>query len=190
MITDGRIELVQRGSRRRHGGWLQGRFLCHLPGALIRQLNGCNVGEEPAAGEVTIDFRHPAREDKEVERAWQLYERGWLNKEIAAELNCSRSKVTKLLQSAAGNRRVVLEDGRARRGRLKADKEGPPLFQRMAEEVKQLSDGGLLFHEIAAQLHTSLTLITKAWSFWHTSRQLAVPDGRTRRKSLRRKQVA
>jgi hypothetical protein len=189
LITSGRISLFQQGERRKHGGWLQGRFHCDVLGYSVQQLTGAVPAGQFAGEEVVVDFLPPAVEHPHLERAWDLYQRDYLNKEIAVELDCSRSLVTKLLKLAAKKHGVTLEDGRARRGRLKCDQEGPPLYQRSADEVKRLADEGVHFRVIADQLHCSLTLITKAWRFWHTSRGLDAPDGRTRRKSLAHQQV-
>jgi biotin operon repressor len=190
LLTGGRIELVQQGERRKHGGWLQGRFRCNLLGYAVWQLTGVIPDSEGVGCTVVVDFLPPAIENPELQQAWELYECGHLNKEIARRLGCSRSKVTKLLQTAMRQRGVELVDGRARRGLLKQVQEGPPLFQRISDDVKRLADAGELFHTIASQLQCSVALITKAWQFWHTSRSLEAPDGRTRRKSLTRKQAA
>jgi hypothetical protein len=190
LITGGRISLFQQGARRKHGGWLQGRFHCNVLGYSVQQLTGAVPAGQFVGEDVVVDFLPPAVEHPHLDRVWELHEGGYLNKQIANELCCSPSLVTKLLKLAAKKHGVTLEDGRARRGRLKCDQEGPSLFQRIADELKQLADEGVHFHVIAEQLHCSLSLITKAWKFWHTSRGLDVPDGRTRRKSLAHKQVA
>ena len=190
LLTGGRIELFQQGERRKHGGWLQGRFRCDLLGYAVRQLTGVIPDLDGVGCTVVVDFVSPTTENPELQRAWELHECGHLNKEGARRLGCSRSKVTKLLQTAAQQRGVQLEDGHARRGRLKQVQEGPPRFQRIADDVKRLADAGVLFGAIAEQLQCSVALITKAWQFWHTFRGLEAPDGRTRRKSLTRKQAA
>jgi hypothetical protein len=41
--------------------------------------------------------------------------------------------------------------------------------------------------EIAAALQSDRDTVTRAIAWWHTSRDLPVPDGRVRRKSLARK---
>lgn len=190
LITGGRISLFQQGERRKYGGWLRGRFRCDVLGYSVQKLTGTVPAGQPAGEDVVVDFLPPVVEHPHLERAWELHEGGYPNKQIAEELCCSRSMITKLLKLAAKKYGVTLEDGRARRGRLKCDQEGPPPYQRIADEVKRLADDGVLFRVIADQLHCSLTLITKAWKFWHMSRGLEVPDGRTRRKLLEHKQVA
>jgi DNA invertase Pin-like site-specific DNA recombinase len=190
LLTGGRIELFQQGERRKHGGWLQGRFRCNLLGYAVWQLTGVIPDSDGVGCMVVVDFQAPVTENPDLQRAWELYACGHLNNEIARSLGCSKSKVTTLLRTAAHQRGVPLEDGHARRGRLKQVQEGPPLFQRISDDVKRLADAGELFHTIASQLQCSVALITKAWQFWHTSRGLEAPDGRTRRKSLTRKQAA
>lgn len=52
-----------------------------------------------------------------------------------------------------------------------------------------LVDQGQLLTVIAEQLGTHRDMITAAIRFWHESRGLPVPDGRTRRKSLVQKSI-
>jgi hypothetical protein len=44
----------------------------------------------------------------------------------------------------------------------------------------------MLLQDIAAKLKCDRNTVTQAIRYWHTSRGLPVPDGRTRRKSLKR----
>lgn len=59
-----------------------------------------------------------------------------------------------------------------------------PLYQRLAEPAKELYDQDLLSTEIARRLDCDINTVTSAIAHWFTSRELPVPDGRTRRKSL------
>jgi len=63
----------------------------------------------------------------------------------------------------------------------------PPLCQKVADAVIDLCDQGLLLGEIAERLEIDRNTVTAAIRWWHKSRGLPVPDGRTRRKQLAKK---
>ena len=48
--------------------------------------------------EIVIDFREPQEIEALSERAKELYDEGKMNAEIAEELGCSRSRLTKILK--------------------------------------------------------------------------------------------
>ena len=50
--------------------------------------------------------------------AWELYKQDKLNQQIVVELNCGKSKVTRLLRYAAAKHGETLVDGRSRRAKL------------------------------------------------------------------------
>ncbi len=189
MVTGGRIDVFQQGERLAKRGWLQGRFRVKLLRLVLDRCEGQHPTHEDDEIEISIDYRQPVPFAAEADKAWELYKQDKRQCDIAKQLGCSRSKVTKLLKYAAEQRGEVLEDGRKRRHRLPADKNEAPLYQRIADEVIRLWEEQLLMHEIATRLKCDKNTVTKALSFWHESRGLAVPDGRTRRKSLRRKQA-
>ena len=80
-----------------------------------------------------------------------------------------------------------MPDGRSRRSGQSQEFFEPPMYKRISDEVKRLCDDSLLLGEIAMRLKCDPNTITKAVSFWHESRGLAMLDGRARRKSLARK---
>lgn len=51
----------------------------------------------------------------------------------------------------------------------------------------ELYNQGMLIGEIAERLDVHPATVTSSIKFWHESRGLPVPDGRTRRKSLKKK---
>jgi len=63
----------------------------------------------------------------------------------------------------------------------------PPLYQEVADRVMELYDEGLLLGKIADRLKLDRNTVTAAVRWWHESRGLPAPDGRTRRKQLTNK---
>jgi DNA invertase Pin-like site-specific DNA recombinase len=187
-VTGGRIDLYQQGERHRGLGWLQGRFRLRVVQYAADSCLGIPADATDEGTVVVIDYKKPPAFEDDADLAWQLYNEGWLCKRIAERLGCSRSNVTKLLKYAAAARGVVLEDGRRRRVTLAESQMEPAKYRKIADQVKQLCDQGLLLSEIAEQLSCDRNTITQAIAYWHASRGLPVPDGRTRRKSLERKQ--
>ena len=66
----------------------------------------------------------------------------------------------------------------------------PTEAESLAEKVKALWDQGLLIKEIAETLKTGRNLVAKALKVWADQHGHSVPDGRSRRKNLPRKQRA
>lgn len=187
LLTGGRIELFQKGERRAQRGWLQGRFQVRLLPVLIEKLTGVPATVTDDAIEVVIDYLHPVSFDEEAERAWVLYQQDWLNAQIAIELDCSRSNITKLLRYASEKHGLPLENGHARRARLAKKCVRLLKHQEIADEVMRRYHRDELLDDIAIALNVDRNLVTAAVRWWHEVRGLPVPDGRTRRKSLKRK---
>jgi transposase len=192
-LVGGSIVVTEIREDDRKRFYLQGRFtLCTnlLADAVASQCTGGEDNESGTANvteDIMIDFVDPNPLDAESERAKELYDEGLMNVEIHEQLGYSKSKVTKLLKHWFESRGQQKPDGRSRRSKLKRKHSEPPLYQRISNEVKRLCDGPWLLGEIAAQLNCDPNTVTKALAFWHESRGLEVPDGRTRRKTLDRK---
>src|SRR5205823_796335 len=124
--------------------------------------------------------------DKEADRAKELYDQGLLNLEIARQLGCSKSQVTRLLHHWFKSRGLTMPDGRSRRSHLIHKHQHPPLHQQIADQVMELVQKNRLLQDIAAELNVDRNVVTAAIQFWHESRKLPIPDGRTRRKTLPR----
>ncbi|MDB4679996.1 recombinase family protein [Planctomycetaceae bacterium] len=181
-LTGGRIELFQQGQRAARKGWLQGRFKTPLLSVLSKRASNSDMVVADKELEVVIDFKAPDRDEEQIERAWELYQQDLMQKEIARQLGCSRSNVTRLLKKAAELHGVELEDGRKRRARLKAKQTEPPQYQLLSEESKKLSDeDNKSFTEIGRILNCSDTTAKKAYEYWYESRGLAVPTLESRR---------
>ncbi len=183
-------EIQQDGRKRFH---LRGRFTIRtssitdvVAGQRTEGDGNGNVMDDTAE-EIVIDFVDPNPLDAEAEKAKQLYDQGLMNLDIAKRLGWSKSQVTKLIRHWFESRGQQMPDGRSRRSQLTRKHSEPPMYQRISDRVKKLYDDGLLLGEIAEHLTCDHNTITKALAYWHKSRGLEVPDGRTRRKSLARK---
>ncbi|HUG70808.1 MAG TPA: hypothetical protein VMM76_23870 [Pirellulaceae bacterium] len=158
MVTRGRIDLFQQGERLAKRGWLQGRFRVNLLRLVLDRCTGQHPTHEDEVIEITVDYRQPVSFAAEADKVWALYNQEKRQCDIAKQLGCSRSQVTKLLKYAAEQRGEVLEDGRKRRHRLPADPNAKPLYQRIAGEAKRLLDEQLLMYEIATRLQCDIKM--------------------------------
>ena len=136
---------------------------------------------------ITIDFIPPDPRDAKSKEVKKLYDRGFINCEIAKELECSKAQVTQLLKYWHEVRNLEVPNNRKRRFQLDHESVRTPKYKQIADEVKRLYDEDMLLQEIAETLKVDVNTVTKALKYWHESRGLKVPDGRTRRKSLKRK---
>jgi transposase len=187
LLTGGRIVLQQQGERRRHGGWLQGRFVVRLLPFLVGQALASPGESEAAASagtEIVIDFREPPQRTAESERAKELYDQGLLGVEIAVRLGCTRSWVSKLLQDWQAAHGEALVDGRQRRRTLVRKLATPTLPEELAEQAKALWDQGLADVQIAVQLNCSPPTAKVAVEHWHRARGLEPPNAADRRSAL------
>ncbi len=187
-ITGGRISLYQQGERQPHKGWLQGRFQLRILDLLVERLTGATTGSVDQEHEIVIDYRRPDPNEEDSEVAWALYHEGKMNAEIAKTLGCSRGRVGKLIMRAANARGETVEDGRTRRSKLSKKHLEPPIYQQIADQAVALwNESALLIDEIAAELKVDRNTITHAVAYWHKTRDLPIPDGRTRRKRFTQK---
>jgi len=180
-------EIRQQG-RRRHS--LQGTFSLSVGRIVNRWTGNEPVGEtdsDELREEIVIDFVDPNPLNERSERAKELYDQGLLGIDIAAALGCKRSVVTKLLKHWFTSRGLEMPDGRSRRHQLPRKSAKTPRHEAIADQVKQLADAGWLLQDIALELRCDRNQVTKALAYWYTSRDLPVPDGRTRRKGLDQK---
>jgi len=192
-LTGGRIELEQVGERKAQQGWLRGRFRFQLVSALTAAVAGRAVGDQEADGTVIeIEYR-----DDELSFApdvvadvKRLYTANMMIKEIAGRLGLNRNNMTKILSNWFEESGIEPQDGRTRRAGLPKKHLEEPLYQEIADRVKELADSGGLFGDIADELEIDRNTVTAAWRYWHTSRNLPVPDGRARRKELPQKSRA
>ncbi len=189
-LVGGRITVdeIRREGKKRH--FLRGRFSISAE-SIAQALTGSgskgSVCDPSSSEEVVIDFVDPDPADAQCEQAKALYDAGLMNVEIAQQLGVLKSRVTALIRRWFEKRGLEMPDGRSRRRTLKRKTQETPLYQRIADDVKELCDRGLLLVEIAEQLQIDRNTVTAAIRFWYDSRGEPVPDGRSRRVTLQRK---
>ncbi|MFO1004667.1 MAG: recombinase family protein [Planctomycetaceae bacterium] len=194
-LIDGPIRVAEIGTEKQRGRIMRGQFRL----SVRRFLQGQNPlpGEDPDEATndlISIDFvddhqieTRRVQEEELQERAKQLFDQGLLNVEIAEQLGVARSRATVLIQNWHTSRGLPVPDGRARRFQLEKSQRIQHLYQKISDRVMELYHEGLLLDEIADLLNVDRNTITSSVAYWHKSRNLPVPDGRTRRKSLARK---
>ena len=186
LFMGGRIDLYQCGEKKAQRGWLQGRFRVPLLSVLVEQAVGAAVSTPDEAVEVVIDYVRPVAFAEDAERAYALYRDGGLHHEIARELGCLRSNITKLLKYACAEHGEEWIDGRTLRWKRPRGVK-PPKYELIADQVKALMDEKILLQEIGERLGVGRDEVTAAKKYWYASRGLPIPDGRSRRKELDRK---
>ena len=186
IATGGKIEVHQMGERRAQRGWLRGVFQCDVVKPIAgRQLgSGSDAAGSPTS--VVIDLREATPAEQAADRVKELYDGGLLIKEIADEIHRSRNFVTKALNAWFARHGGQAPDGRSRRSTLNRKHREPPLYQRVAAEVKKLADEGLLMQHIAAKVDIDRNTATKALRFACNQAGVPATDGRTRRQTLTR----
>lgn len=190
-LVGGQIVVEQIDLPGKKRGYLRGRFTLDVRSCLAPATsdNSLTVQEPEPNREIVIDFRDPDPNVALADQVWALSQAGRLNVEIAQELRLGRNRVSRLLKEAAIKQGTVMIDGRSRRKLTDHKQSLPRQHEQLAETVMSLFDQGLLLADIARRLSTHLNMITAAIRFWHESRGLPVPDGRTRRKSLEQKSL-
>jgi len=183
-LTGGRIDLFQQGERRAKRGWLQGRFRVRLIDYFVERAAGVPPRGAADSVEVIVDYRYPVAYEAEAERAKELYDLGFLGKQIAQELGCCRAKVTNLLAYAFQEHGQVKPDGRKRRGGLQQKQLTPARYQEIADQGKSHWDSGLSAREISRRLGCSDATVWKAIAHWHRTRRMAVPTDKSRRERI------
>jgi site-specific DNA recombinase len=141
---------------------------------------------------IEVDFCDPTEAESIAEESKALLDKGLLVKQIAAELSkrhysvISRNLVTRAISHWHRSRGLPVPDGRSRRASLEVKSITPPLYQRIAPQVKQLADQGWLYADISAELKIDHTTVTSVLAWYHRQRGTEAPDGRAT-KSLARK---
>jgi DNA invertase Pin-like site-specific DNA recombinase len=188
-LLDGpiRVRQIERPGKKRH--FLRGTMRIRLAGVITAsgmKAAEFATSENVPCEEITIDFIRENPLNAQSEAAKALWDEQLSNKAIARRLGCTPARVTKLLKHWSRRYGVELPDGRSRRGQLPPSPDALPLYRRIAEAVMNLYRQNVELGDIAAALGHDRNTVTAAVRYWHESRGLPVPDGRTRRKSLPR----
>ena len=174
-LTDGRIDMFQQGERQAMQGWLRGRFSVRLVDVLVERLTGTPVasGEE---AEVVIDFKRPRKSDADADTAIVLWLGGAFNREIAEQIECAQSYVTRMLNLGAQRMGTTLKALRPLRQARPADPDRAPGYQKIADEVKALWWDELIpLGTVAKHLRVSTVTANAARAWWYESRGLKTP---------------
>lgn len=173
------VHEVRRKGRKRH--FLKATFALQtssLADSLGMPLTADVKDSQSPADQIEIDIVDPAAGSRAAE-ARRLYELDLPNKEIAVRMGLSRGRVTALLKQSFADSGEEMPSGYRRRAALKRQNEAPPQFMQIADEVMALREEGWLHGDIAELKECSRDLITQAIRFWHESKGLEVPDGRS-----------
>ncbi len=181
LITGGRIIASQCGERKQKRGWVRLRFSVNL----LRLISIPNDVSSNGELEVEIDVLPPDTTEHESERVKKLYDAGLEIREIANQTGWHRNRVTKLLKYWFESRGLEMPNNRARRHQLPKKQEDLPVYQQIADEVHSLWFDGLSDSEMGRRFGCSDTTVQKAFVWWHTSRNLPVPNKESRRQALR-----
>lgn len=181
-ITGGRIVVSQQGERKPQRGWLRASFRARLVQTLAQRTGFTDLDEKGI--EVHIDIKRSSRMDEQAEQAKRLYDDGLMHKEIARQLGCNRNRVTQVLKHWCQKHEQELPDGRTRRSTLQQKQSNVPIYQAIADQVKQMWDEDQAVVEISRKLQCSDTTAWKALAHWHCVRGLSAPTAKDRRKRL------
>ena len=183
LLTGGRIEIVQKGERKRQRGWLQAEFQLRLDAAVGKHFG---VASEAERTSVVVDFRETTIAESKIRPIMELFQQGKLYTAIANELGIDRHQVAAAVRIWHERQGLPAPlDGRVRRAtvpekRLNKSAE----FKAIAEKAKALYDEDLLIEQIAEKLGYCRDTIHDSLVYWFESRGQKMPDGRNRRKLL------
>jgi hypothetical protein len=176
MLTGGRIDMYQQGEPKAMRGWLQGRFTVRLLDVLVEKLAGVRRADSGEVIEVMIDFKRSRKTDTDADGAMRQWLDGHMNKEIAKNLECVTSYVTRLLKLGARRLGATVEALRSQRKTRPAEPSKIPKYKAISDEVKVLWWDELYpVGTVADRLGCSTVTVEAAKRWWYESRGLAVP---------------
>lgn len=194
-LIDGPISVVETGPEKKRGRAMRGQFRLNVRCLMAGQSALSGEGSDsPTEDLISIDFvddqqieTHQCREVELQDRAKQLFDQGLLNVEIAEQLGVAKSSVTKLIKNWHTRHELPVPNGSIRRFQLARSQRIKHLYQSISDRVMEMYHEGRLLAEIADEMDVDCNTITSSIAYWHQSRGLPIPDGRTRRKKLTRK---
>jgi site-specific DNA recombinase len=177
ILTGGRIDLYQQGERKPMHGWLRGRFTVRLLDGLVEKLVGVRRADSSDGIEVAIDFKLQRKTDTDADEAIRQWLDGRMNKEIAEDLECVPSYVSRLLKLGAQRLGTTVEALRSQRKTRPAEPSKIPQYKVISDEVKALWWDELYPVGIVAKrlLCCSTVTVKAAKRWWYESRGLAAP---------------
>ena len=183
-LTGGKILATQQGEKKTHKGWVRLTFHVSVLNVLAQRCGFPAVQGE--AIKVEINVKESDWKDQKCEEFKELYDKGFLAKDIADQLHLHRSQVSMLKKHWEEKHGQLLPDGRKRRATLVRKQQKTPDYKAIADDVKALWDdpANLSVLEIARRLGTSDTMAWKALAWWHRSRGLPVPTAKERRERI------
>ena len=180
------VEEIREPGRKRY--YLRGRFTIKsqsLAKVVMPALANSpeENGEERSqlSEEILIDFVDADPLDELADKAKEFYDQNLTNKEIARQMKCSKSQITKLLNHWSELHGQPLPDGRSRRWELPRGAEEVPPHQQVADEAVALMQKGFSDLKIGRKLACSGFVAGKAIAWWHSTRGLPVPTMKERR---------
>jgi DNA invertase Pin-like site-specific DNA recombinase len=186
-ITGGRIHLHQMGERKKHQGWIQGRFVSQLTNTVLQQISPILTENEPGH-EITIDFREVVSSviEQRADRVKELYDEGKQMKEIAKFMGINVNMAIKSLKLWFKRAGLPYPNNAVRRGALRrADPHGS-VCNRITPEVIRLVEAGYSNQDIAKKLGCSKDLITKVLKRFDEKHGTTYCDLKTRNRLIKR----
>ncbi len=185
LLTDGRMVVEQMGERRACHGWLRVRIPLRLLKVCAERLSLAPPRSEETEREIVVDIRDETIAEAHMDRIIELYHQRVLVTAIAEQLGIDRHQVAEAVRLwHERNGMPPPLDGRSRRASVPDKLLQPPMFQRIAEEVKKLYDEGLLIEDISERVGRDRGTVRSALRYWFTSHNEPMPDMRNRRKTL------
>ena len=178
----GGITVTEVTPEQRKQKFLRGEFAINRR-SLIQHVKFAD--SEPLISEsdrIIINFCDAPPWSDYTERVKELYDAGLRFRDIARTLGCHRTWAQKAFAEWHRLRGEPVPDGRTAKARLQPSSQSEALTER----AKQLWDEGRPMQEIAVEMGCCRDTVTAMIRTWYSSRGMRVPDGRTRRKSLRR----
>jgi hypothetical protein len=179
------VEQIKRPGRKRH--FLRAKFIIDVTGVLQSLAIPGAVSPVEPAEMCTIDLLHPNPMDELSEKVKKLSDSGMPDKEIVRTLGLYKDQVRLLLKHWSKRHGVDLPNGFARRAERTRKQLAPARIRALSEEVMKPEFDKMHYEDIAAELGINRDDITAAVAYWHRVRDLPVPDGRARRKTLPKK---
>lgn len=180
------LEIITEEGRKRK--FWRGRFRIHTLGfdhmPVTLTAKGSEVAEKNP--EIIVDFRKLPREEEQILEGWRLLQQGYSFTEIATVLRAGKARATFILKLVArryGNG-LTAKQLKKQFDHLRPRRHAHDDY---IEPAMALYDDGMLIDEIATRLKTNRKMIRNAINAGYATLGLEIPDGRSRRKSLKYK---